>query len=303
MDEVLARVQRVAEAQQSVVSTDQMMACGASYTWICRRAREGVIVRDGPAVYRIGGVPRAFETRAMAAVLSARGPALVSHVSAAYLHGFERVLEPLRVEITVPRHRRPRARAGIKVHESLAFDLAGATTCHEIPVTGVARTILDCAPLFEKPVRLLDDALRRRLVSWAELWGCYLSHNVVGRNVTPFRRILLERDGNTPPGGEFARRMADMLTSAGLPMPAFEHPVVVDGHTYYLDLAWPQWMVAVECNDAGSHHTPKAFLRDPMKRNRCESAGWIYLEFTWWDMVHNSAEVVALIAAALQQAA
>ena len=79
--------------------------------------------------------------------------------------------------------------------------------------------------------------------------------------------------------------------------------VVVDGHTYYLDLAWPQWMVAVECNDAGSHHTPKAFLRDPMKRNRCESAGWIYLEFTWWDMVHNSAEVVALIAAALQQAA
>ncbi|HEV8625994.1 MAG TPA: hypothetical protein VG034_16190 [Acidimicrobiia bacterium] len=125
----------------------------------------------------------------------------------------------------------------------------------------------------------------------------------MGRNVKPFRRILLERDGNTPPGGEFARRMADMLTSVGLPMPVFEHPVVVDGHRYYLDLAWPNGMVAVECNDAGSHDTPKAFVRDPMKRNRCEGAGWTYLEFTWWDMVNNSAEVLALIAAALQRAA
>jgi len=303
MDDVLALVQEMAETQHSVISSDQMNACGASSTWINRSVRKGVIVRDGPAIYRMGGVPRTFENRAMAAVLSARGPALVSHVSAAYLHGFERVLEPVTVEITVPRHRRPRRRTGIRVHESLAFELTEPIDRYGIPLTSVARTILDCAPLFEKPIRLLDDALRRQIVSWDELWGCYLSHNVVGRNIKPFRRILLERDGNTPPGGEFARRMADMLTSAGLPMPAFEHPVVVDGHTYYLDLAWPGKMVAVECNDAGSHNTPKAFLRDPMKRNRCESAGWIYLEFTWWDMVNNSAEVVALIAAALERAA
>jgi hypothetical protein len=236
-------------------------------------------------------------------VLSARGPALLSHVSAAYLHGFERVFEPITLDITVPRHRRPRRRAGIRVHESLAFDLAAPTVCYGIPVTGVARTILDCAPMFQKPIRLLDDALRRRIVSWDELWACYLAHNVMGRNVKPFGRILLERDGNTPPGGEFARRMADMLTSAGLPMPVFEYRVVVDGHEYFLDLAWPKLMVAVECNDAGSHNTPKAFRRDPMKRNRCEAAGWLYLEFTWWEMVDNPAEVIALIAAALRQAA
>jgi hypothetical protein len=299
MDEVLALVQQKAATQHSVISSDQMNACGASGTWISRTEGKGVIVRDGPAVYRMGGVPRTFENRAMAAVLSARGPALVSHVSAAYLHGFERVLEPITLEITVPRHRRPRRRAGVRVHESLAFDQAHPTVCNGIPVTGVARTILDCVPMFDSPIRLLDDALRRRIVTWDELWGCYLSHNVVGRNVKPFRRILLERDGNTPPGGEFARRMADMLTGAGLPMPVFEHPVEVNGHKYYLDLAWPHRMVAVECNDAGSHDTPKAFRRDPMKRNRCERAGWLYLEFTWWDMVHESPEVLAQVVAAL----
>ena len=161
-------------------------------------------------------------------------------------------------------------------------------------------TILDVAPMFDKPIRLLDDALRQRIVTWDELRTCYLAHNVTGRNVVPFRGILLERDGNTPPGGEFARRMADMLTGAGLPMPVFEHPVAVAGHKYYLDLAWPNRLVAVECNDAGSHNTPHAFRRDPMKRNRCEGAGWLYLEFTWWDMVYESAEVVAQVATALE---
>jgi hypothetical protein len=195
------------------------------------------------------------------------------------------------------------ARPGLKVHESLAFDLAQPTVVEGIPVTGVARTILDCAPSELKPVRLLDDAIRRRIVTWDELWGCLFSHDVRGRKVGPFRDILLERDGNVPPGGEFARRMADMLVAAGLPMPVFEHPVVVDGHEYFLDLAWPGWMVAVECNDAGSHDTPKAFRRDPMKRNRCERVGWQYFEFTWWDMVDRAGEVVALVEAARCRAA
>jgi hypothetical protein len=204
----------------------------------------------------------------------------------------------------VPRHRRPRRRSGVRVHESSAFHLADAVVRNGIPVTGVARTILDCARIIDQPIRLLDDALRRRIVTWDELWGCHLAHNVRGRHgIGAYRRILLERDGNTPPGGEFARRMATVLTDAGLPAPVFEHPVVVNGHLYYLDLAWPECRVAIECNDRGSHETPKAFLRDPMKRNRCEQAGWIYLELTWWDLVHNTAEVLAQITAALERAA
>jgi hypothetical protein len=298
MDQVLADVQARAEMQHSVISAEQMEDCGASSTWISRQVRKGIIERLAPSVYRFGGGCWTFESRALAAALSARGPALVSHRSAAYLHGFERIAVPGIVDLTVPRHRRPRPRSRTIVHESLAFDLAEPTMRAGIPVTGVARTILDCAPAFDKPIRLLDDALRQRIVTWDELWRCYLGHNVSGRRVEPFKQILLERDGNTPPGGYFAPRMADMLTAAGLPMPEFEFRVVVDGHVYFLDLAWPDRMVAVECNDAGSHDTPKAFRRDPMKRNRCERVGWRYLEFTWWDTVESSAEVVAQVMAA-----
>ena len=299
MDEVLQAVYAIAEEQHSLANIKQMRGCGASRKWIERRTAEGLIIPYGPSVFRIPGVPLTFLNDAMAAVLSSKAPALVSHRSALFLHGFERIHEPVAVELTVPRHRRPRSRLGVRFHESLAFDLAQPGTRHGIPVTGVARTILDCAPMFDAPVRLLDDALRQQIVTWSELWDCYLAHNARGRHVAPFRRILGERDGNIPPGGEFARRMADMLTAGGIPMPTFEYKVVIDGHVYYLDLAWPDRMVAVECNDAGSHDTPKAFRRDPMKRNRCERAGWRYLEFTWWHMVDESPEVLAQVDAAL----
>jgi len=300
VDEVLEQVLSRAEEQHSVVSAEQMRKCGASRTWVARQVEDGIIRRVGPSAYRVAGVRKGFENRAMAAILSARAPALVSHRSAAYLHGFEKVGIPGRVDITVPRHRRPRSRTGIAVHESRAFDLAGATMRDGIPVTGVARTILDCSPIFDAPIRLLDEALRRRMVTWDELWGCYLDHNVVGRReVVSYRKILLVRDGNTPAGGDFARIMAGTLTGAGLPQPVFEYPVTVNGHLYYLDLAWPAHLVAVECNDAGSHDTPNAFRRDPTKRNRCEAIGWRYLEFTWWALVVDTAEVVAHVSAAL----
>jgi hypothetical protein len=150
-----------------------------------------------------------------------------------------------------------------------------------------------------RPIRLLDDAIRRRIVTGDELWKCLFTHAVRGRNVALYRDILLQRDGKVPPGGEFAPLMAEMLVAAGVPAPVFEHRVVVEGHVYYLDLAWPERMVAVECNDAGSHDTPKAFRRDPMKRNRCERVGWWYLEYTWPDMVHGAPEVVGQVLDAL----
>ena len=48
---------------------------------------------------------------------------------------------------------------------------------------------------------------------------------------------------------------------------------------------------------------PKAFRRDPMKRNRCERVGWDYLEYTWRDVVDGPCEVLAQVAGALEQAA
>jgi predicted transcriptional regulator of viral defense system len=93
VDQILLNVLAVAETQHSVITLDDMRKCGANKTWVHRHVQTGFIVRLGPSTYGIAGVRRAFPARAMAAVLSVWGPVLVSHRSAAHLHGFERVLE------------------------------------------------------------------------------------------------------------------------------------------------------------------------------------------------------------------
>ena len=64
MDAVLRRVHAVAEEQHSMINIDQVMACGASRAWIARRVSNGLIVPDGPSVFRMPGVPRTFLTQA-----------------------------------------------------------------------------------------------------------------------------------------------------------------------------------------------------------------------------------------------
>jgi hypothetical protein len=58
VDEVLLRVQALAETQHSVVGIAQMFECGATRKWIMRRAAAGYMIKDGPSAYRMAGVRR-----------------------------------------------------------------------------------------------------------------------------------------------------------------------------------------------------------------------------------------------------
>jgi hypothetical protein len=292
MEDLAAVIQRYGYDQHSLVTWDQLRSAGATKEWIEQQCRAGRLIREAPRTYRPWGVRRSWEMRATAAILSARGPAVVSHRSAAYLWGISERMPGI-IEITVPRHLRPRARIGLQVHESSAFDLAAPAIRDLIPVTGVARTLLDCCAVVDDPQEhlfLLDEARRKKLVEWDELWSCLLLHDVRGRrSVPPFRRLLLERDGETPPGSAFARRMADLLEGAGLERPVFEHPVL-DGR-YHLDLAWPERMVAVECHGK-DHAGPRALERDPERLNAIRLAGWFVLEYRWHRFIRQPQAVV-----------
>jgi hypothetical protein len=280
MGELVSEVDRVAQEQHSVVTWNQLLEAGATPRWIAKQIKAGRLIRLAPRTYRTCGARRSWEARAQAAVLSARAPALLSHGSAAYLWGIQEHMPGI-IDVTVPRHRRPRARIGIQFHESRAFDLAAPTVRNRIPTTGAARTILDCCAVMDSPVarlELLDEARRLKVVAWDDLWTCLLTHAARGRRGwTAFRDVLVRRDGQTPPGTKFAGRVGLLLESAGLPPPVYEHPVL----DYRLDLAWPERKIGVECLGKIGHDYEKAFENDPVRRNRIVLAGWFLLEVTW----------------------
>jgi hypothetical protein len=307
VEEVLWQIEQVAQDQHSIISWDQLLEAGATRQWVHGREQEGYLTRIAPSVYRFIGGKRTWHMRAQAALLSARAPALISHRSAAWLYGIDEHMPGI-IDVTVPRHRRPKSRPGVQFHESRLFDVAEETSAIRdgLAVTGVGRTILDsCAVVRSLPDRLdlFDEARRLKLVDWDELWDCLLVHTGRGRRgLQRYRDVLLTRDGTAPAGTKFARRVGLLLESSGLPRPDYEYPVDHEEGTYFLDLAYHRpRKVAVECLGKIGHDFERAFESDPVRRNRLQLLGWLVIEVTWRRFVHAPESVVAEVLQALSQ--
>ena len=134
-----------------------------------------------------------------------------------------------------------------------------------IPVTGIARTVLDVCAVVDDDVRALaalDDVRRRHLASWDELWRCLVLHARRGRNgIVRYRRVLERRWGRPVPHGRFARLADSLFADAGLPRMAPTW-IVLPGHRYRVDLAYPELKIAIELDGRGHE---LLFDEDPVR--------------------------------------
>ena len=291
--------------QYALITRAQAHELGVTPSMVKERIRAAAWVRVHPGVYRLAGAPRTWEQNAMAAVLWAGPDAVVSGRAAAYLWRLNGFSPPGRIEVTVPRGTRLARRPGVTVRETKAWDLVDRQTRFGVPVADPARTILDvCAWGTDLDgLRALDEARRGSLVHWPQLWECLMRHACRGRNgIRRFRRVLVTRNGRTPPGGEFARLFLIILADMGFPEPECEVKVVVDGHRYFIDLAYPRLMLGIELDDS-SHRTEKSQHDDPIRQARLERAGWRIIRFTWKEFRDEPFAVIVALRRALAVAA
>lgn len=168
-------------------------------------------------------------------------PAVVSHASAAALHGL-----PLwglsldRVEIT--RHPPARSDLGTRLRSRVArLPAADVVPVGDLVVTSVARTVVDIARAapFQPALVVADAALRAELVTSAELAGC-VDEQAGIPGARRARRVVTEADGRSGSVGE-SRSRAVMLTM-GLPMPDLQVEVHTPGGRFIgrCDFGWRQ---------------------------------------------------------------
>ena len=98
---------------------------------------------------------------------------------------------------------------------------------------------------------------------------------------------------------ESRTRMA--LVLGGLPPPAVQHPVVVGGRRYYLDLAYPHRRLAIEY-DGDDHRRQARARRDLEREAALVAAGWRVLRFDAPVVLLDPARIVAEVRAALAEA-
>jgi very-short-patch-repair endonuclease len=298
----LARALALAATQHGLITAIQCQEVGLSRSATHRLVAKGTWIREAPGVYRVAGVPRTWEGRALCAALTSGHQALVSHLSAAHLWGLEGFSAPGRIDVTVRRHASPAPRRGVVVHESLAMELADPRRRWGVPVTGPARTFLDIAAIADEEIvvlRALDEIRRQRHARWVDLWAALLRHAERGRpGIVRARAALHKRAGKRVPDTELARLFLQLLEAAGLPEPLSEFQVRVAGHRYRLDCAYPGPLVAIELDGRG-HEEPWQARSDARRDAHLEAAGWIVRRYTWPRFSHAPDEVVADVRAAL----
>jgi hypothetical protein len=280
--------------RHGTITRAEALARGLTPRQIDRRVASGRWHRLHPGVYRHAVAAATWESDLLAACLSTGG--IASHQSAAVLWDLG-IVVPGRPVVSTARRRR-RTPKGVIVHQTTQWAKRAETERRGIPVTGLERTLLDCAAVvpLRRLERLCESAIRQRLTSWADLATTLARHSRRGRDGCGRLRTLLELRLGAPdvPLSDFSRLVANLLVDAGIEEPEVEYPVVDrdGGFILQADLAWPRRRKIVELDGLEYHFGRAERERDNRKRNRAKAEGWSVLEVLWSMLVDEPEQLV-----------
>lgn len=274
-----AAIAALAARQWGVVARRQLLDAGLSPTVVRSRVRGGRLVVLHRGVYAVGHDRLRSEGHWLAAVLAVGPEAVLSHRDAAGLHGL-RPANHRRVDVTTT----DRGRNGgpsIAIHLARSLDARDATTVAGIPVTTVARTLVDLAGIVPRDhlakairqaeamrtfdLRAVEAALARTRTrngrGHRALTAAIEEHAALGLSATD---SVLE--------DAFLR----LLRDTGLPRPRTN--TLVEG--FRVDACWPAHRLAVELDGWAHHRDRRAFERDRERDAALTAAGWRVVRFT-----------------------
>jgi very-short-patch-repair endonuclease/predicted transcriptional regulator of viral defense system len=275
------RIAGLAERQHGVVALRQLRALSLSASGVRKRVARGYLHRVHRGVYAVGRPGLTKNGRLMAAVLAYGPDAVLSHRSAAGIWGLRPDNRP-NVEVSIPRGG-IRPRPGIDVHASGTLTPDDVTVHDGIPVTTVARTLVD-----------LGDVANRRAVETAveqaEVLRLFDQHAIEqairrasNRQGPALLTSVLEdlARGQTLTESELEEAFLAIVREAGLPDPeANTWMTLPDGTPARIDFLWRPQRLAVEIDGHPFHRTRQSRERDARRDQLMRLAGYEPLRFT-----------------------
>jgi very-short-patch-repair endonuclease len=280
-DKVDVRLARLAAIQWSVVDTADLRACGLSADAIATRVANGRLFRVHRGVYAV--IPNVTVEGVFLAAVKACGPgAVLSHFSAAVLHGwFE--WDGRYPEVTVGN---PRKHAGIRSHRSKTIE---RVVVRGIPVTPPVRTVIDLS------AQMPYAGVRRAMAEGLSRGQFKASDFVTGRHrgAAKLRRILATA---APTRNEYEDVVNEVIRLAGLPAP----DVNLRRGRYIPDFRWPQYRVILEADSRRYHGHLLARADDRRRQASLEAQGELVVRTTWHEIVSRPNAMVARVREAIE---
>lgn len=296
------RVARMAARQHGLVSHRQLAAVGLSANAVAGRVQKGHLARVHRGIYAVGHLERTSEARWMAAVMACGQGAVLSHLDAAALWKIYDG-QGARVHV-ITTGRSGRRLEGVQVHRARRLHPDDVTVRDGIPVTTVARTLVDLTDVLgsDRVLRAIREAEFLRL----------LDHQAVNAAVERAHgrkrlTVLTQAIAAHTPGQivreELEHLFLELVRAAGLPPPETNVRINARGRRYEIDCLWREQRVAVELDGRAAHARTTAFESDRRKDAALSAIGLRPLRFTWLRVTTEPADVIAELDATLALAA
>lgn len=285
----------IGQRQAGVLSRRQLRADGVGRKAERRLVAAGILVPEGAGVLRLAGTPAGWEQRCWSAVLAAKPGAVLSHRSAATLHGIGR-FPRTDVDVVEPTYRSS-APAKEAIHRSTSVPDHHRTEVRGLPVTTVERTVFDLASQVSlkryrrglpslrlgQVARALDDAIgggiavQRFQAVHDELAGR-------GRGGTVVLRGLLEERGVGYVGteSELEDLLVEVLDRFGLPRPARQRNVGgLEDRIGRVDFLYVERRLVIEADGRRNHTALLDREGDAWRDLELAAAGFTVIRVTW----------------------
>jgi Transcriptional regulator, AbiEi antitoxin len=294
-----------------VATTSRLLARGHSPEHIRTLVRRGRLVRIGRGVYVLAATANAFSAtpegqhvlRAAAAVVQAGEGAVVSHRSAAVIHGIDLVRRPSDVTISGRPSGGRHATAGVHLYTT-PLPPEHVTRKLGLPVTTAARTVIDLARTltFADGVAAADSAIRKGFASKSQL-RALLATCSRRPGVIQARRVVEFANGLAESVLESIARVA--FDALGLPPPRLQVwiPSASGEPIGRVDFYWEDYKTIAEVDGAMKYEDPSRARAQLLRDKRLREAGYQVVHLTWQDISIRPAEAAASIRAAFRAAA
>jgi predicted transcriptional regulator of viral defense system len=288
----------IAKRQSGAISRRQALDYGLNDKTIARRLTRGRWQQLHWGVYAVFNGPPPRETWLWAAVLRAGDGAVLSHQTAAELHGL--IDTPAEaIYLTIPASRRVTTR-GLVIRSSGRISQARQPN-RDPPRTSVEETVLDLAQL----ARTLDEAC-----GWiTKACGRRLTTEEKVRTALAMRKKMrwraelvdiLAAVGDGIHSVLEYRYLRDVERAHGLPRSRHQVRVVIDGKVVYRDVYYEEYRLAVELDGRAAHPDDERW-RDSRRDNQARARGVETARYGWRDVVAHPCQTALLQAQILRQ--
>jgi Protein of unknown function (DUF559) len=276
----------LAEQQHGVIKSSQLdMSPATVANWV-RAGRLHPLYRG---VFAYGHCGLSREGRWMAAVLAAGAGAALAGLSSAVLHEITRWRER-EIEVIVPKQRR--AQVGFRIRTCRNLDPRDVTVVDGIPVTTVARTLVDLTDIMdeEELAFVIHEAVYRNRFDLEATLAAMRRANG-RRNIKVLERALrIHLSGGSGSRSRLEKRFRRLVVGAGLPEPRIN--VRVNG--FEVDAYWPGLCVEI---DGPGHRRARTKVDDRIRDAALRAAGYVVIRFTEGDVDFRPEKVLAQLAA------